>query len=107
VALDGSAHELVVTFDRETVSLDAVQRAAYALADRMTVDIAASDRVWQCKLMLRSPMPPEDMAHCFRAEVNDQILRLRIGKETEGVRNLIFALAFSQTGLVGEESDSL
>jgi hypothetical protein len=35
--------------------------------------------------------------------VNDQILRARIAKETEPLRNLVFALAFSQTGLVGAE----
>jgi hypothetical protein len=40
-------------------------------------------------------------------EVNDQILRSRIAKETEPLRNLVFALAFSQTGLAdaGEEGE--
>jgi hypothetical protein len=35
--------------------------------------------------------------------VNDQILRVRIARETEPLRNLVFALAFSQTGLVEAE----
>jgi hypothetical protein len=39
------------------------------------------------------------------AEVNDQILRMRIAKETEPLRNLVFALAFSQTGLVEGDAE--
>ena len=47
----------------------------------------------------------DELKHRFRAEVNDQILRARIAKETEPLRNLVFALAFSQTGLIeGERS---
>ena len=40
----------------------------------------------------------------MRAEVNDQTLRLRIAQETEPLRNLIFALAFAQTGLTDDET---
>jgi His-Xaa-Ser system protein HxsD len=39
----------------------------------------------------------------FRRHVLDQVLRERIRRETEGVRNAIFALAFSNTGLVGPD----
>ena len=38
----------------------------------------------------------DDLKHRFRLEVNDQILRARIAKETEPLRNLVFALAFSR-----------
>jgi His-Xaa-Ser system protein HxsD len=48
----------------------------------------------------------EDLKHRFRAEVNDQILRARIAKETEPLRNLVFALAFSQTGLADAEGSA-
>ena len=37
--------------------------------------------------------------------MNDQILRVRIAKETEPLRNLVFALAFSQTGLAEAEAE--
>jgi hypothetical protein len=37
--------------------------------------------------------------------VNDQILRVRIAKDTEPLRNLVFALAFSQTGLVEADAE--
>jgi His-Xaa-Ser system protein HxsD len=36
----------------------------------------------------------------FRKEVLDQHLRARIAKETESIRHLILAHAFSRTGLV-------
>ena len=45
------------------------------------------------------------LKHRFRAEVNDQILRVRIAKETEPLRNLVFALAFSRTGLAEADTE--
>ena len=58
-----------------------------------------------CTLFPRSGGDGDELRHRFRAEVNDQILRLRIAKETEPLRNLVFALAFSQTGLVEAETE--
>ena len=48
----------------------------------------------------------DELKHRFRAEVNDQILRLRIAKETEPLRNLVFALAFSRTGLIEGDAEA-
>lgn len=96
---------VTITFDRTTVELDAVQRAAYAVAATMTVDIRTSADEYQCTLFPRDPdAEPADLAHRMRSEVIDQTLRLRIGRETEPLRNLIFALAFSQTGLADAET---
>ena len=47
-----------------------------------------------------------ELSHRIRAEVIDQALRLRIAAQTEPLRNLIFALAFSQTGLAEAEESS-
>ena len=89
-----------IRFDATTTELDALQRAAYAVADLMTVDIRASGTDFTCTLFPRRTGLDEDtLKHRIRAEVIDQALRLRIAKETEPVRNLIFALAFSETGL--------
>ena len=97
---DGNASAAIVTFDRSTVELDALQRAAYAVADLMTIDIAALDGHFVCTLFARTTADDErDLAHRLRAEVIDQTLRLRIAAQTEPLRNLIFALAYSQTGL--------
>jgi His-Xaa-Ser system protein HxsD len=93
-----------IAFDQATTDLDALQRAAYAVAAQMTVDIRASGPDYVCTLFARTPdADPGELRHRIRSEVIDQTLRLRIARETEPVRNLIFALAFSQTGLAGAE----
>ena len=75
-----------ISFDKSTTELDALQRAAYAVADLMTVDVRASATDYICALFPR------------RAGLDE--------KETEPIRNLIFALAFSETGLAeGEKTD--
>jgi His-Xaa-Ser system protein HxsD len=99
-----SPAEVTLVFDQATVDLDALQRSAYAVAAEMTVDIRVSGTDYVCTLFPRTRDTADDeLKHRFRAEVNDQILRVRIAKETEPLRNLVFALAFSQTGLVEAE----
>jgi His-Xaa-Ser system protein HxsD len=96
-----------ISFDRATTELDALQRAVYAVADLMTVDIRASGTDYVCTLFpRRAGLDGETLKHRIRAEVIDQALRRRIAKETEPIRNLVFALAFSETGLAdGGETD--
>src|SRR5579875_2141694 len=96
-------------FDQATVGLDALQRAAYALAAEMTVDIRVGGSDYVCTLFSRRPaVGGDELRHRFRAETNDQVLRVRIARETEPLRNLVFALAFSQTGLAesGPQADA-
>lgn len=101
------ATEITLVFDRATADLDALQRSAYALAAEVTVDIRVRDADYVCTLFPRKQdVAVDELKHRFRAEVNDQILRIRIAKETEPVRNLVFALAFSQTGLAGAETET-
>jgi His-Xaa-Ser system protein HxsD len=89
-----------VAFDETTVQLEALQRAVYAVADVMTVDIARAGGRFVCTLYARNQADDEsELAHRLRAEVIDQTLRLQIADQTEPLRNLIFALAFSRTGL--------
>ncbi|MGD0242985.1 MAG: hypothetical protein ABSB59_22100 [Streptosporangiaceae bacterium] len=91
---------VTISFDRNTTELDALQRAAYAVADLMTVDIRAAAEDYVCTLFpIRAGLDSDELKHRIRAEIIDQGLRLRIARETEPIRNLIFALAFSQTGL--------
>jgi His-Xaa-Ser system protein HxsD len=95
---------ITLVFDQATVDLDALQRSAYAVTAEMTVDIRVSGADYVCTLFPRTrDAVGEELKHRFRAEVNDQILRVRIAKDTEPLRNLVFALAFSQTGLVETE----
>ena len=101
------AAEITLIFDQATVDLDALQRSAYAVAAEMTVDIRVSGADYACTLFPRKrDATGDELKHRFRAEVNDQILRLRIAKETEPLRNLVFALAFSQTGLAEAEGEA-
>jgi His-Xaa-Ser system protein HxsD len=100
------AAEIRLAFDQATVDLDALQRSAYAVAAEMTVDIRVCGADYMCTLFPRQrDFVAEELRHRFRAEVNDQILRVRIAKETEPLRNLVFALAFSQTGLAEAEAE--
>ena len=93
-----------ISFDRNTTELYALQRAAYSVADLMTVDIRESATDYICTLFpRRTGLDGDTLKHRIRTEVIDQGLRLRIAKETEPIRNLIFALAFSETGLADSE----
>jgi His-Xaa-Ser system protein HxsD len=98
--------EIMLAFDQATVDLDALQRAVYAAAAEMTVDIRVCGSDYVCTLFPRAQgVTDEALKHRFRAEVNDQVLRVRIAKQTEPLRNLVFALAFSQTGLAEGDAE--
>ncbi|HXL95420.1 MAG TPA: hypothetical protein VN969_41370 [Streptosporangiaceae bacterium] len=95
-----STAEVTLTFDQAAVDLDALQRSAYALAAELTADIRVRGGDYVCTLFRRrQDLTDDELKHRFRAEVNDQVLRARIARETEPLRNLVFALAFSRTGL--------
>ena len=101
-----AGEEILVLFDQATVDLDSLQRGAYAVAAQMTVDIRISGSDYVCTIFSReSSAAADELKHRFRSEVNDQILRARIARETEPLRNLIFALAFSRTGLADSDGD--
>lgn len=110
---DPTARQLTLAFDQAAVDLDALQRAAYALAREATADIRVDGADFAVTLFPRASGASDTelsaLAHRFRAEVNDQVLRARIARETEPLRNLVFALAFSATGLVeagpGDDAD--
>jgi His-Xaa-Ser system protein HxsD len=102
---------LTLTFDQATVDLDALQRSAYALTRDATADIRMTGANFTVTLFPRATGTAQadlaELAHRYRSEVNDQVLRGRIARETEPLRNLVFALAFSQTGLVEGEPASV
>jgi His-Xaa-Ser system protein HxsD len=80
--------------------MDAVQRAAYRFSDRFTVEIVRDGDALTCRLFPRDGVRDiDERVHDFRAEVLDQVLRSRIRAETEQVRNLILAVAFSNAGI--------
>lgn len=97
--------ERELSFDVQAHSADSIQRAAYRFSDRLSIELVADDQAFRCRTFLLSD--DEEQAaltiHEFRAEVLDQVLRERIRDETAGVRNVILALAFSQTGLAQQD----
>lgn len=94
--------EREVTFDASMHSADAIQRAVYSLSDRLSCDIRADGANFRCVVHVdESDAGDVDVILAqLRNAVTDETLRERIRRETEEVRNLILALAFSNTGLV-------
>jgi hypothetical protein len=62
--------------------------------------------MWRLTVYPRTPAADgdTDLPHLIRQTVNDQSLRVRIAERTEPLRNLVFALAFSRSGLVNGKS---
>jgi His-Xaa-Ser system protein HxsD len=98
--------EALLTFDATVYSADAIKKAAYRSIDKFAVNIAKEGNEIKCILTFKESAPdPQIKTYLdeFKKEVLDQDLRESIKKETEGVRNLILAHAFSKTGLIKDE----
>lgn len=92
--------ERVISFDRAGHSVDAVQRAAYRFSDRLACEVTTGDGSIDVRAVVLDEQADPDLSVAeFRNEVLDQVLRERIRAETSEVRNLVLALAFSQTEL--------
>lgn len=89
-----------LSWDKATTPLEAIERSLYALADRLTGSVSESGHTWTVTIYPRASNTGQEMLeHRLRQEVNDQVLRVRIAERTDPVRNLVFALAFSRSGL--------
>jgi His-Xaa-Ser system protein HxsD len=89
-----------VLFDRQVYATEAVQKAAYRFIDRMAVNLQVTDTHVRCEIFVDPEVRmPDDVIREFQKEVLDQHLRLKIASETESIRHLILAHAFSRTGL--------
>jgi His-Xaa-Ser system protein HxsD len=100
------AIEAKVDFDLTSFSLEAIKRAAYRCSDRFAFDVSALGNTAACTLIFDDAKSPEFVqlaVSSFRKEVLDQDLRQTIRAETETIRNVILAHAFSRTGLVKSE----
>jgi len=94
--------EQTLSFEAALYSADAIQRAAYTLSDRLSCDVASDRGAYRCTLQLPDASSDEvdALLAAFRNEVLDETLRERVREQTHDVRNVILALAFSETGLV-------
>jgi len=104
--MDESAKRLAVTFDSNVYSLMAIKKAAYKALRAFSADITMQGELIHCQLTFSSPVSEEEagrLVEDFKKEVLDQDLRERLQSETEAVRNVILAHAFSKTKLVNDE----
>jgi His-Xaa-Ser system protein HxsD len=103
---DKNIQTLSVTFDGKVYSLNAVKKAAYKHVRAFTTDIVVVDEEIHCLINFEQPVTEEQglrLINEFKKEVLDQDLRERLKVETESVRNVILAHAFSRTGLINNE----
>lgn len=98
--------QVLTRFDNRIISLPAVKKAAYKYINSFAVDFSLKNNDILCSLTFTAPTTEElslKLVEDFKKEALDQDLREQIKTETEPIRNLIFALAFSRTGIVGNE----
>lgn len=86
------------SFDASAYSADAIQRAAYRFCDRFSLELRRQGDQFACSLTFPGE-PDACVLSDFQTEALDQVLRERIRKDTEGVRNVILALAFSNAAV--------
>lgn len=107
LGLESQGTPVVVTFDDRVFCLMAIKKAAYAYSRTFSAEITSQGSQIHCQLIFTVPVDEAARARFveeFRKEVLDQDLRERLKAETETVRNVILAHAFSKTGLSTNES---
>jgi His-Xaa-Ser system protein HxsD len=100
---------IALTFDGQVYSVGAIKKAAYRFLDRFSVNISIENSKINCLLTFGSTNDSETCSRLvedFKKEVLDQDLRETLKAETEDVRNLILAYAFSRTAMVSDEKIS-
>jgi His-Xaa-Ser system protein HxsD len=92
---------IVLNVDKSVYPLPVVEAAAYRFIDRLTILIFQNESqvVCEIKCMTGRTESLDALVDDFKRELLDQKLRCQIKQETEPVRNLILALAFSKSGL--------
>jgi His-Xaa-Ser system protein HxsD len=85
--------------------LEAILKATYKFTDKCYIHVEPAT---QDKFLVRFKTKnqcysSQELAHEFCNELLDQELRIIIAQETEAVRNLIMAHAFSKTALIEPE----
>ena len=99
----------VVVLDAKVYRVSAVKKAAYKFGNRCHCLIATRDDN-SIEVVLKPKVPLDNLEYLageFCNEVLDQDLREVIAEQTDSVRNILLAHAFSRTSLVNEELDSV
>jgi His-Xaa-Ser system protein HxsD len=106
---EGPSRVIAVDFDVSVQSIGALEAAVYRLIGAATCQIdRVSDR-YVCRLTpsvslaKRESLSPGDLRERFLNLVADENLRARVANKTEGVRNVILALAFGSLAATHED----
>ena len=88
--------EILVAFDCSTQSIGALREAAYRIIRDASCQIDAAGDRYVCRLTCKRGqlMDEEGLREHFLDLVTDENLREKISVETNGVRDVILALAF-------------
>ncbi len=96
-----------LSLDTSIYSLDSIKKAAYKFADKASVIISPSSGTVVTIVFhfvgRQTEGGPDQVISDFCNELLDQDLRDRIKKETEPLRNLLLAHAFSRTTLADKD----
>jgi His-Xaa-Ser system protein HxsD len=102
--------EVAVDFDSSVQSLGALDAAAYRLIGTATCRIDRNGGRYVCRLtpsanpQKDAVLSSDDLKERFLNLVADENLRVHVAEKTEGVRNVILALAFGS--LVATHNDA-
>ena len=102
--------EVAVDFDAGIQSLEALEAAAYRLIGTATCQIDRTGDRYLCRLVssvnpAKGPVIGRDeLREGFLNLVADENLRMRLAQKTDGVRNVILALAFG--ALAAHQNDA-
>lgn len=104
------ADSLTLEFDSNAFSLSAVQKACYRFTDVASFEVRLETKDTKSTILVvltalgaKSEVGLEHLQKLIRNEALDQQLREQISAETQDVRNLILAHAFSKTGLIAPD----
>lgn len=89
-------------------SMQAVLKAAYQFTDRCYIHIEPeTEQILLVRCKAKSVhVNAQELAHEFCNELIDQQLRVAISQETEAIRTVILAHAFSKTALIEQEFET-
>jgi His-Xaa-Ser system protein HxsD len=105
------AVEATADFDATIQSLGALEAAAYRLIGAATCRIERRESRFVCLLVARSgpsrlgKVTADELKLKFLDLVTDENLRARIAEKTDGLRNVILALAFGSLAASQHDAD--
>lgn len=103
--LSGNSGSWCVPFPKELFSGSAIKKAAYKFTAHSFIYVTDSGGSWVAQLRAKQPGDWDRLLGEFNNEVLDQQLREDIARETDGIRDLILAQAFSRVSVFHPESD--